>query len=102
MIWTYLGEKIDVKEDGLFYVKGEFFESLAKAKSHIAQQKKSYYNFSHKDIDNMFKKLSNKEKDFLKHFAAAYRCHLYNAYCSLGNTLEDFDVDFDYLNGNKF
>ena len=102
MIWTYLGEKIDVKEDGLFYVKGEFFESLAKAKSHIAQQKKSYYNFSHKDIDNMFKKLSNKEKDFLKHFAAAYRCHLSNAYCSLGNTLEDFNVDFDYLNGNKF
>lgn len=45
----------------------------------------------------MFKKLSNKEKDFLKHVVKAYRCHLHNAYCSLGNTLEDFDVDFDYL-----
>ena len=66
-MWIYLGEKIDVKEDGLFYVKEEFFESLAKAKSYIAQQKKSYYSFSHEDIDNMFKKLSNKEKDFLKH-----------------------------------
>ena len=42
-MWAYLGEEIDVKEDGLFYVKGEFFESLAKAKSYIAQQKKSYY-----------------------------------------------------------
>lgn len=52
-MWIYLGEEIDVKEDGLFYVKGEFFESLAKAKSHIAQQKKSYYNFSHKDIDTL-------------------------------------------------
>ena len=96
-MWTYLGEEINVNGDGLFCVKGELFESLAKAKSYIVQQKRSYYNFSHKDIDNMFKKLSNKEKDFLKHVAEAYRCHLYNAYCSLGNTLEDFDVDFDYL-----
>lgn len=96
-MWTYLGEEINVNEDGLFYVKGEFFESLATAKSYIDQQKKSYYNFSHKDIDNMFKKLSNKEKDFLKHVAEAYRCHLHNAYCSLNNTLEDFNVDFDYL-----
>ena len=96
-MWTYLGEEINVNGDGLFCVKGEFFESLAKAKSYIAQQKRSYYNFSHKDIDNMFKKLSNKEKDFLKHVAKAYSCHLYNAYCSLGNTLEDFCVDFDYL-----
>ena len=94
-MWTYLGEEINVNGDGLFCVKGEFFESLAKAKSYI--EKRSYYNFSHKDIDNMFKKLSNKEKDFLKHVAKAYRCHLHNAYCSLGNTLEDFDVDFDYL-----
>ena len=96
-MWIYLGEEINVNGDGLFCVKGEFFESLAKAKSYIAQQKRSYYNFSHKDVDNMFKKLSNKEKDFLKHVVKAYRCHLYNAYCSLGNTLEDFDVDFDYL-----
>ena len=94
-MWTYLGEEINVNGDGLFCVKGEFFESLAKAKSYI--EKRSYYNFSHKDVDNMFNKLSNKEKDFLKHVAEAYRCHLYNAYCSLGNTLEDFDVDFDYL-----
>lgn len=96
-MWTYLGEEINVNGDGLFCVKGEFFESLATAKSYITQQKRSYYNFSHKDIDNMFKKLSNKEKDFLKHVAEVYRCHLHNAYCSLGNTLEDFDVDFDYL-----
>lgn len=96
-MWTYLGEEINVNEDGLFCVKGEFFKSLEIAKSYIAKQKKSYYNFSHKDIDNMFKKLSNKEKDFFKHVAKAYRCHLHNAYCSLGNTLEDFDVDFDYL-----
>ena len=96
-MWTYLVEEINVNGDGLFCVKGEFFEFLAKAKSYIAQQKRSYYNFSHKDIDNMFKKLSNKEKDFLKHVAKAYSCHLYNAYCSLGNTLEDFCVDFDYL-----
>lgn len=54
IMWIYLGEKIDVKEDGLFYVKEEFFESLAKAKSYIAQQKKSYYSFSHEDIDNMY------------------------------------------------
>ena len=94
-MWTYLGEEINVNGDGLFCVKGEFFESLAKAKSYI--EKRSYYNFSHKDVDNMFNKLSNKEKDFLKHVVKAYRCHLHNAYCSLGNTLEDFDVDFDYL-----
>lgn len=96
-MWTYLGEDIEIKKDGLFYVKGEFFETLAKAKSYIDQQKKSYYNFSHKDIDNMFKKPSNKEKDFLKHFISAYRWHLSNAYCALGDTLEDFDVDFEYL-----
>ena len=39
-MWTYLGEEINVNGDGLFCVKGEFFESLATAKSYIAQQKK--------------------------------------------------------------
>ena len=30
-MWTYLGEEINVNGDGFFCVKGEFFESLAKA-----------------------------------------------------------------------
>ena len=33
-MWTYLGEEINVNGDGLFCVKGEFFESLAAAKSY--------------------------------------------------------------------
>lgn len=39
-MWTYLGEEINVNEDGLFCIKGEFFKSLEIAKSYIAKQKK--------------------------------------------------------------
>lgn len=101
-MWKYLKEKISINEDGLFVIEGENslnakFESLKSTKKWIADRKKVYYDFTHEDINNMLAKLSEREREVIIHIAKAYNCHLDNAYCALGNTMEDFNIDINYL-----
>lgn len=107
-MWNYCGYDIRVYDDGMFKTtrsgctsEEESFETMKEAKAYINFKTRDYYEFSHKDIDAMFKKLSDREKDMIRHWASAYECHIDNAYCELGDTIEDFSVDFEYLSKKK-
>lgn len=98
MEWNYKGVKIEISFNGNFYFsfagKSYRSDSLEKAKSVVDNLTKDYYTFSEKDYKALLAKLTPREQHLIKNLVEAYKCHLGNAYCELGDTLEEFNVTF--------
>ncbi len=99
MEWTYKNIKIWVDTSGLFCyeVEDKFYQSntLFGAKTDIEKKTASYYNFTHKDINNLLKKLDKREAEFVKALMSELENHKDSAYCELG-----VNMDFNYSYGN--
>jgi prefoldin subunit 5 len=88
MEWNYKKVIIKVESDGKFYfsIRNVIYveKSLESAKSKIDEILKDYYTFSKKDINNLCKKLNEREAEFVRALIAELECHYDNAYCELG------------------
>lgn len=98
MEWHYKNIKIFVECDGYFYFtynnKTDYAYSLIEAKAKIDSVTKNYYNFTKQDLSKMFKKLDEREKDFVNNLMCELRRHEDNAYCEMGIS-EDMMFDFE-------
>ena len=95
---TYKKVDIDVDSNGIFTCcvnkNGLKSSSLDGLKQQIDKQLGNYFHITKMDYDKMLAKLSDREKDFLNELMESYDCHRYNAYCELGDTMENFEVDW--------
>ena len=93
MKWKHKNVEVTVDEiTGLFYfkIKGMMYkaESLNSAYKIIDEKKADYYNITKKDLDNLYAKLNNREKDFVSAMIDELKRHDGNPYCELGLTDE--------------
>jgi hypothetical protein len=93
MEWNYKNVVITVDSyDGKFYFSirnvNYVEKSLEFAKSKIDEILKDYYTFSKKDIDNLCKKLNEREAEFVRALINELNIHRDNAYCEIGLSSE--------------
>lgn len=88
MEWEYKKITITINEDGFFYftIKDKTYSraSLEDAKDLIDFELKHYYMFKASDINNLCKKLNERESEFVKALIKELKRHESNAYCEMG------------------
>ena len=91
MKWNYRDVEVTISEDGFFCFKIEDeehnVESLSKAFEIIETYKnREYYNITREDLENLYKKLDDREKAFVRALIEELDRHDENPYCELGIT----------------
>lgn len=94
--WKYKGIVIMLNKEGnfSFAINNEkrIYSSLNGAKAEIDNVFKENYTFSKNDLENLFRKCSQKEKAFLNALIEELSFHYNNSYCELGLCNKEWDL----------
>ena len=98
MKWNYKNVEVTIDEDdGLFYfeIEGKKYneESLSNAFKIISKERETYYSITKRDLDNLYKKLDSREKEFVRALIEELDRHDCSPYCEIGITDEfEFNI----------
>lgn len=97
MEWKYKNVTIEVDYDGtfIFTYNGYCYSesTLSFAKNKIDELTKKYYVFTEEDKKRMFKKLNERERDFVSKMIDELKCHQDSPYCDL-DIYDDIHFEF--------
>lgn len=100
MEWEYKNIIITVDNDGFFIFKfnNEIYEkpSLKEAKSNIDSLTNDYYRFTQKDMDNLMKKLSKRERELVRSLYNELNVHMKSAYCQVDICEDTWKWEWDF------
>lgn len=100
MEWMYKNIKIVVYSDGSFIFRfndSEYkYYSLKEAKCEIDSLTADYYTFTQKDMDNLMKKLTKREKELVRSLYQEIGAHRNNAYCEMGILEDCWNWEWDF------
>ena len=102
MEWTYKKTTITIRDwDGMFIftIQGKKYvkPSLTEAKNTIDEITSEYYKFTKSDVKNMYRKLTDRERDFVDSLIEELSLHYDSAYCELSIT-NNFEFDLAIIN----